>query len=226
MNSSKSYSNLPLQLPKRQSQKQSHASHDPSARAVTYGIANEFPKPIIRLNSLIQIRRVRGYAKYAEPWTGITHKTNNPMQSNLSAVVRLAACLALAFTLTANADDKKADPTGTWKWSMTGQNGQTRESTLTLKLDGDKLTGSLAGRNGDTAISKATLKGDEIAFEVTREINGNSMTSKYSGKLSGDTIKGKIETTRDGEARSRDWDAKREAAKPKDEAKPKEGAAK
>jgi len=148
------------------------------------------------------------------------------MQRNLSAVVRLTVCLVLALGFTARADDKKADPTGTWKWSSTGQNGQTRESTLTLKLDGDKLTGSLAGRNGDTAIANATLKGDEISFEVTREFNGNKVTSTYKGKLSGDSIKGKIESTRDGQAQSRDWDAKRETAKPKEEAKPKEGAAK
>jgi len=148
------------------------------------------------------------------------------MQRNLSAVVRLAVCLVLALGFAAKADDKKADPTGTWKWSSTGQNGQTRESTLTLKLEGDKLTGALTGRNGDTAIANATVKGDEISFEVTREFNGNKMTSTYKGKLSGDSIKGKIESTRDGQAQSRDWDAKREAAKPKEEAKPKEGAAK
>jgi hypothetical protein len=148
------------------------------------------------------------------------------MLLNLSAVVRLAVCLVLALGFAAKAEDKKADPTGTWKWSSTGQNGQTRESTLTLKLDGDKLTGALSGRNGDTAIANATLKDEEISFEVTREFNGNKVTSKYNGKLSGDTIKGKIESTRNGEAQSRDWEAKREAAKPKEEAKPKEGATK
>jgi len=146
------------------------------------------------------------------------------MQSKLLKIVRLAVCLALVSCFTANADDKKTDPTGTWKWSFTGQNGQTRESTLTLKLDGDKLTGSLAGRNGDTAIANAAVKGDEISFEVTREFNGNKVTSKYTGKLSGDSIKGKIESTRDGQPQSRDWDAKRETAKPKEETKPKEEA--
>ena len=52
------------------------------------------------------------------------------------------------------------------------------------------------------------------------------MTSTYKGKLSGDSIKGKIESTRDGQPQSRDWDAKREAAKPKEETKPKEATAK
>jgi hypothetical protein len=76
-------------------------------------------------------------------------------------------------------------------------------------------------------ITGAVLKGDEISFQVIRESSGNKATNKYSGKISGDAIKGKMEfINRDGEAQSRDWDAKREAAKPKEETKPKEGVAK
>jgi hypothetical protein len=145
------------------------------------------------------------------------------MQSKI--LVRLAACFVLALGLTVQAEDKKVDPNGTWKWTTTGQNGQSRESTLTLKTEGDKLTGKVSGRNGDTDIKEAMLKGDEISFQVTREFNGNSITQKYHGKISGDTIKGKIEFDRNGEAQSRDWDAKRESDK-KEEAKPATGAAK
>jgi hypothetical protein len=35
------------------------------------------------------------------------------------------------------------------------------------------------------------------------------MTSKYTGKLSADTITGKIAFERDGQTQSRDWEAKR-----------------
>jgi hypothetical protein len=86
---------------------------------------------------------------------------------------------------------------------------------LTLKLDGEKLTGKMAGRNGnDTEIENGKVNGDEVSFDITRERNGNKFTSKYNGKLSGDTITGKIESkNRDGEARSRDWTAKREGRK-------------
>jgi len=124
-------------------------------------------------------------------------------------------CLMFALAIPGRADDKKVDPAGTWKWSFTGQNGQTRETTLKLKMDGDKLTGTVSGRNGDTAIEEAKLKDDTISFQVTREFNGNKFTQKYSGKISGDTIKGKIEFARNGEAQSRDWEAKRETAKTK-----------
>lgn len=135
----------------------------------------------------------------------------------------MTASLVLALTLAAHADDKKADPTGTWKWSYTGQNGQSRETTAKLKLDGDKLTGTVAGRGGDTEISDATLKGNAIAFTVVREFNGNKMTQKYHGTIAGDTIKGKVERQRaDGDSQTSDWEAKREGAAAKDDAKPKD----
>ena len=106
----------------------------------------------------------------------------------------------------------KPDPTGTWKWSITF-NDQTRDVTLKLKLDGDKLTGAMLGRdNQETKIDDATFKDGEVAFSVTRERNGQKNTTKYKGKLDGDTIKGMIEMTRDGNTTNRDWNAKREKA--------------
>jgi len=116
--------------------------------------------------------------------------------------------VALVGTSTVLAADKP-DPTGTWKWSVTFNNN-TREVTLKLKLDGDKLTGAMVGRNNnETAIEDASFKDGEVAFSVTRERNGEKFTTKYTGKLDGDTLKGKTEFERNGEKQSRDWEAKR-----------------
>ena len=106
----------------------------------------------------------------------------------------------------------KLDPTGTWKWTVT-VNDQKRDLTLKLKLEADKLSGTMVRRdNQETAIDDATFKDGEVAFSVTRERNGQKFTTKYKGKLDGDTIKGKSETDRDGQTQTRDWDAKREKA--------------
>ena len=120
------------------------------------------------------------------------------------------AVVAGAFVLFAvSAAQAADDPTGTWKWTTT-RNNQTREQTLKLKLEGDKLTGAMSGRNNqDTAIEDASFKDGTVAFSVTREFNGQKRTTKYSGKLSGDTIKGTTETERDGQKQTRDWEAKR-----------------
>ena len=103
------------------------------------------------------------------------------------------------------------DPSGTWKWTaMMGNN--TREVTLKLKLDGDKLTGTITMGTRDTEITDGTYKDGDVAFSVVREQNGNKRTTKYTGKVSGDAIKGKIETDRNGQTNSRDWEAKRDKA--------------
>mgnify|MGYP003325599347 FL=1 len=127
---------------------------------------------------------------------------------------RALFAMGMAFLLitgTVQAADKP-DPTGTWKWSVTF-NDMKRDFTLKLKLDGDKLTGAMLGRNNqETAIEEASFKDGEVAFSVTRERNGQKFTTKYKGKVDGDTIKGKSEGMRDGQTQSRDWEAKREKA--------------
>lgn len=134
------------------------------------------------------------------------------MQRTLKSIIPLALGLTLTFGFTAKAEEKKIDPTGTWKSSSTNQTGQARESTFKLKLDAGKLTGTVSGRNADTAIEEGKVTGDEISFQVTREFNGNKVTTKYTGKVSGDTIKGKSESQRDGQPQTRDWVAKKEPA--------------
>lgn len=140
-------------------------------------------------------------------------------QNALTTLIRVATCGVLALGAVAQAQDKKADPTGTWTWTMPGRNGgPDRKSTLKLKLEGEKVTGTLSapgrgGQSSDVAISEGKIKGDEISFAVTREVNGNKFTAKYNGKISGDSIKGKVETERNGQPQSRDWEAKRETEK-------------
>jgi hypothetical protein len=109
-----------------------------------------------------------------------------------------------------------SNPEGIWTWSTPGRNGgPDRTNTLTLKIEDSKLTGKLSapGRGGqvlETAITEGKVEGAEnISFLVVREFNGNSVTNKYSGKISGNKITGKIEFTRDGEAQSRNWEASR-----------------
>ncbi len=131
----------------------------------------------------------------------------------LTPLIQTTVALVFALGAAAQAADKKPDPTGTWKWSFTTQNGQTRETTAKLKVEGDKLTGSVSGRQNDTPIEDAKLNGEDISFKVTREFNGNKIIQKFAGKISGDTIKGKIETDRNGENSSRDWEAKRSTDK-------------
>ncbi|MFO0909538.1 MAG: hypothetical protein U0794_14485 [Isosphaeraceae bacterium] len=129
-------------------------------------------------------------------------------------MMRRSLVLALVLSVSslaglARAADKTA--TGTWTWTV-NRNGQDFNSTLKLKQDGDKLTGTYKGGQGEPVeIKEASIKNGELDFKVERERNGNVFTIHYTGKLDGDTIKGKTEMTINGEARSRDWEAKRSA---------------
>jgi len=126
----------------------------------------------------------------------------------------VAAIVAVVGVVGAVRAEDKPNPTGTWKYSVE-RNGQKTDRTIKLKLDGDKLTGSIPGRdNMETAIEDAKFdaKTGEVSFSVTRERNGNKFTTKYSGKITGDTFKGKTEVERNGQTQSTDFEAKRDKA--------------
>ena len=86
-----------------------------------------------------------------------------------------------------------ADVTGKWMSEATGKGGP---QTYTLKQDDSTLSGTIEGGRGPTNISNGKVDGDKVSFEVTREMNGNSVTTKYSGTVSGGSMKLTMETAR------------------------------
>ncbi|MBI2686313.1 MAG: hypothetical protein HYX27_08355 [Acidobacteria bacterium] len=89
--------------------------------------------------------------------------------------------LALAAVMLA------ADVTGKWVGKVETPNGS-RDVTMTFKVDGSTLTGSMSGRNGDTPIENGKVSGDDISFTVTRKFNDTEFKTNYKGTIKGDTI--------------------------------------
>jgi hypothetical protein len=104
-----------------------------------------------------------------------------------------------------------ADFTGKWVWETQGfgfggGGGTPMKTTLTLKAEGAKLSGtitmpSFAGgppepgatpQMEDVPISNGKVDGNNITFEVAREMMGTTRTTKYEGTLSGAELKIKI----------------------------------
>jgi hypothetical protein len=129
-------------------------------------------------------------------------------------ITKALAALALAFTMTLSA--QAADANGTWTWTQPGRNGgPDRTTTLKLKSEGDKVTGEISPfREGGepVKITDGKITGDEVTFKIARpgRNGGAGITQTYTGKLSGDSIKGKVSfKNQQGEDQSRDWEAKR-----------------
>jgi hypothetical protein len=136
------------------------------------------------------------------------------MRLNKFTKILAGAILVTGVLVQARAEDKKADPSGTYTWTVPARNGGAdRTNTLVLKLEGDKLTGKLSspGRDGQinqTEIGDGKIAGADISFTVVRTYNDNTFTNRYSGKFADGAIKGKMEFTRNGDAQSRDWEAR------------------
>jgi hypothetical protein len=98
-----------------------------------------------------------------------------------------------------------ADVSGKWSFEQQGRGGgPARQVTITLKQEGAKLTGEVPGfgRGGDappppTQITNGKVDGDKVSFDVVREFQGNKMTTKYEGVVTGGEMKLKI--TREGQ---------------------------
>lgn len=121
----------------------------------------------------------------------------------------LVLALCLAAPLAGQADDK-ANPTGTWKYSVMPPGGQPVDVSLTLKLEGEKLTGTTKRGDMESKIEDGKFKDGEVSFKIVRERDGNKIEIKYKGKLTGDEIKGKISASFMGMDFDLDWNAKRE----------------
>jgi hypothetical protein len=107
-------------------------------------------------------------------------------------IIFLSVCVVFAVAMLAQA----ADLNGKWVAQVPGRDGQTRETTFTFKVEGDKLTGTVSGRQGDNPISEGKITGDTVSFTVKASFQGNEVKFLYQGKIAGDEIK--FTRTREG----------------------------
>lgn len=125
----------------------------------------------------------------------------------------LTPVLFALFGLLAAADRAPAadaaDPTGTWKIkSKLGTKNV--EQTLKIEHKDGKVTGTITAGKMETKIEDGKFKDGELTFTVTAEAKGAAITAKFSGKVTGDTIKGTSTTEFGGKDYKSDFEGKRE----------------
>jgi opacity protein-like surface antigen len=110
-----------------------------------------------------------------------------------SAVIRLAvaAAAALAMSSVAYAQAAKVDLTGKWLFSVQTDAGA-GTPTVTLKQDGEKLTGHYNGQLGDVDVA-GSVKGSDFTFAFSSDLQGTKIDVTYKGTIvNKDELKGSL----------------------------------
>jgi hypothetical protein len=85
----------------------------------------------------------------------------------------------------------KIDLTGNWTFTVETSAGS-GTPTITLKQDGDKVTGHYSGQLGEADLTGA-LKGQELVFEFTVDVQGMPLKCTYTGNVDNkDSMKGTV----------------------------------
>ena len=108
-----------------------------------------------------------------------------------STIAAIAMVIFLAGNNTLPAQDK-VDVTGKWVLEVSTQAGGTTMPTVTLKQEGEKLTGHYSSLTlGETDIT-GTVKGQQIEFAFDASAQGFALHVIYTGTIKGNTMSGKI----------------------------------
>ena len=104
---------------------------------------------------------------------------------------RFSVALAtLVVTATLALQAQKVDVTGDWVFTVETGAGS-GSPAVTLKQDGEKLTGTYSGQLGNAPLT-GTVKGTAIRFSFNGEIQGQAFDVNYEGTVDGATMKGSM----------------------------------
>jgi hypothetical protein len=106
----------------------------------------------------------------------------------------VAALFVLSIASAAFAQNSVA---GAWELTLESPQGATT-STLTLKQDGDKLTGDLASAMGSTPVT-GTFSAGSVAVTANLDVQGTSLQLGINGKVDADTMTGTVKVGDFGE---------------------------
>jgi hypothetical protein len=122
----------------------------------------------------------------------------------------LSATLVLGICGLAGAQGDKADPVGTWKCDYEIA-GQKLTATLTIKLDGGKLAGTMSWPDQkDEKLKDVKLKEGTLTFSAVRKFMGNEFPLDFTLTIEGDKFKGTSAAEFGGQKQEFDIEGKRE----------------
>ena len=106
--------------------------------------------------------------------------------------MKTLSLIAIAFICSALfVAAQAANVTGKWILDVQTDAGSGTPA-LTLKQDGEKLTGHYSGQLGEADIT-GTVKGSDIMFSFSGDAQGQQFTVTYTGTVDKDTMKGTVD---------------------------------
>src|SRR3954464_12627015 len=109
---------------------------------------------------------------------------------SFNAFASALAAIAIA-TAALGAQASKVDVTGKWMFNVETAAGA-GTPTITLKQDGEKLTGHYSGQLGEADLT-GTIKGADLTFKFSVDAQGNALECTYKGTAEGkDSMKGTL----------------------------------
>jgi hypothetical protein len=101
--------------------------------------------------------------------------------------------IGMAVVSHAQSPAKAVDVTGKWLFTVTTDGGS-GTPTVTLKQQGDSLTGHYSSQVFGEADFKGAVKDAKINFSIKAEVQGTSLVVTYSGTVeSNDAMKGTVD---------------------------------
>ena len=106
--------------------------------------------------------------------------------------VTVATAAVSMLSMIAFAQTAKVNLTGTWIFTVETTAGP-GVPTITLRQDGEKLAGHYSGQLGEADLG-GSVKGQEIAFSFTVDVQGTKLLCTYTGSIeSNDSLKGTVD---------------------------------
>jgi hypothetical protein len=122
----------------------------------------------------------------------------------------LSMTLVVGLCGLAGAQGEKADPVGTWKCEYK-IGDMKRMSTLTIKMEGDKLAGTMSWPDQkDEKLKDPKFKDGKLTFSAVRKFMDNEFPLDFTLTIDGDKFKGKAASDFGGKKQEFDIEGKRE----------------
>lgn len=101
---------------------------------------------------------------------------------------------------------------GLWQWQQQ-VSGKTQSYEVTLDQKYQSISGAARVGGRSVKLQNARLRGDQISFSFTAEVDGAALKHDFSGRIEGDAISGDVVLSGSRMQGRLDWNAKRATAK-------------